>query len=545
MRLSAFHGGAPHPPHHHTGMQQEICERCGSRILNPLSGESHHSAEEELAFITQALKLDDDLEKRAVLHRRLNDLQPSCRNLPSETLSIIFQFACVLTNTLDSFDSFRQQLNIAPLIGFGSVCSLWRQTAWSTPALWTTFVADVRLRTISSTTALLDLCLRNVGAREMPLHIDLRFAEEDLLPPHDPRLRSITKLIFNKKTARNVKVLHLRDPPPSWVSSWLAGMENLQDLLIDGVATSGSSRTLHITLPQLPSVHRLCIKRMQHPVTVPFADTVTTLELIEVTFGASIKILVQCRNLIECYFHPRDQLLAWWSQVNSNSPVTFYRLTHLSWPFSILPGGPVAFYRQMHLPALHQLRIICSGGSGPSDIDQTSRVFTAIKNFLDRLPPTLTVLEIERFHMDVWPLEQWLPFVPTSVKELVLINWGSDQSIPSLLRELIPKEGSAKVLPKLEKLCILPFMPKACWLLIEEMVQIRAEDGLNIPFKFVLPRPKDPQLKDAAERVEDLARVRGVPFVLEYLDSLQDPSWPAPTRRLRRSWSTEAVAMLR
>lgn len=523
-------------------MQQEIGKRCGSRILNSPSGESHHSVEEELAFITQALKLDDDPEKRAVLHRRLNDLQPSCRNLPSETLSIIFQFACVLTNTLDSFDYFRQQLNIAPLIRFGSVCSLWRQTAWSTPALWTTFVADVRLRTISSTTALLDLCLRNVGAREMPLHVDLRFSEEDLLPPHDPRLRSITKLIFNKKTARNVKVLHLRDPPPSWISSWLAGMENLHNLLIDGVATSANSdRTLHITLPQLPCVHRLCIKRMQHPITIPFADTVTTLELIEMTFGASIEILVQCRNLIECYFHPRDRLLGW-SEVSINSPVTFYRLTHLSWPFNILPGDPEAFYRHMHFPALHQLRIICPE-SDPDDVDQTPSLFTAIKNFFDRLPPTLTVLEIERFQLDAWSLEQWLPFVPTSIKELVLINWGSDQSIPSLFRELILKEGSAKVLPKLEKLCILPFMLKACWLLIEEMVQRRAEDGLNIPFTFVLPRPKDLQLKDAAERVEDLVRVRGVPFVLEYLDSLQDPSWPAPTKRLRRSWSTETVAM--
>lgn len=492
-------------------MQEVACLQCGSRSQAPSREVSHRSVEEEIEFINrESERLDDHIrqlcEKRAQLRRRLNDIQSSARVLPPETLSIIFQHACASSNAPSPIE-YRRQINVSPLIRFGAVCSLWRQTVWSTPALWTTIIADVCLKTAKSNVAILDICFRNVGT--LPLSLDLCFLEEDLLSWGDTPIpiQPITDLVFNRENAEKVRSLRLQDPPRGWIRLLSnGGFENLEVFQLKGVTSAVNG--LNITLPNLPGVHRLSVGDMWHNITIPSADTITTLDLPNTSIGVGVGIFIQCTNLIECHFHVDNPDFTI-EGAAINSPVTFSRLTRLTWPFSVGRSNE-SLFRHIRLPVLQQLRLSCPlrDSFPPATLD-------ALQGFLSRLPSTLSVLELDRWSCPGDNIRRLFMQLPSSIKELSLIDCFQSFT-PNLLRALTPEQGGVNSLPILEKLYMSSVL-KACLPFIVEMVE-RRQGGANPQLELVLPQPIGGH-SAVAERLEALARVQGRQFKLTYIES--------------------------
>ena len=94
--------------------------------------------------------------RRTFLRGRQNGLSPTTR-IPSEVLIGIFQMAC-------------QPVDAVTPLFIGSICRLWRDTAWSTPLLWNTIFLHISGRRHSVRVQLLGDWLSR--ARLAPLTIE-------------------------------------------------------------------------------------------------------------------------------------------------------------------------------------------------------------------------------------------------------------------------------------------------------------------------------------------------------------------------------------
>ncbi|KAF9447337.1 hypothetical protein P691DRAFT_671693, partial [Macrolepiota fuliginosa MF-IS2] len=158
-----------------------VCPHCDHCRQNLKTGSQRHLDDIALirANIDHLRGLIDTLQtSRIALLRRLNSLRSDTRNLPVETLSLIFQYAApspdIGSRSLRLYceESYPdEKANHTPIV-LGAVCSTWYHIAQSTPQLWTSLVIDVqRWQQIPPSTALLQHYLSKT--KHLPFSLEL------------------------------------------------------------------------------------------------------------------------------------------------------------------------------------------------------------------------------------------------------------------------------------------------------------------------------------------------------------------------------------
>ncbi|KXN91100.1 hypothetical protein AN958_02875 [Leucoagaricus sp. SymC.cos] len=497
-----------------------ICSQCGlnPKSTAPIPPAPTQSPHEEIDFIKQEFsRIDDHIrrlcEEKASLGRRLNELQATTKILPPETISLIFRHVCRsswnATNAVASV-GYQRQINILPLLRLGGICSLWRQIAWSTPDLWSTALVDVHANKAERIASLLELCFRNVGI--VPVSLYLRFFEEELLSwGKNPTLVfPIANLVFKKPgNAEKIRVLRLHDSPIAWMN--LLSEEKLKNLEVLTLAgfTSKANWT-SITLPKLPSLRCFTISDMWHHITLPSADTITTLQLSRTCVDICIGVLRQCVNVVECQFDADDNTRDEGDAARNilDSPITFPHLRDLTWPVTHGRSNVLLFHF-IQLPVLKRLRLSSPviRGTIPSVL------INALKEFFDHSSSTLQILELTQWSCSRENMLQLSLSLPGSIRELLLINC-FETFASHLLQGLNPPPGQVKNLPVLELLHISS-INKTAMQLLKEVLEKR-EDGIGAPFKIVLPSP-GVILNQGVRQLQAFARDRSRQIEIELL----------------------------
>ena len=174
-------------------MAPTFCNRCG----DPVEGECDPLDElAELDALSERLRL-----KRYDLKRKINQFHsPIIRQLPPDVMSTIFEFC--LPDFADHQPSLtiypEEDFSIAPfsiLLSLGSICSYWREIAWSTPGLWSSLVVRVPDKLDSRmATSIIQEWLARSG--QLPLSIRI------YSKPHSKTAMSALADIINQYSAR-------------------------------------------------------------------------------------------------------------------------------------------------------------------------------------------------------------------------------------------------------------------------------------------------------------------------------------------------------
>ena len=144
-------------------MAPTICNRCGDAV------EEGCDPREELA------ELDALLEririKRYALKRKINQLySPIVRKLSPDVTSTIFEF-CLPDFTDHQLSPYTDEDTSIPL-SLGTICSYWRDIAWSTPSLWSSLVVCItRERDSDIVTGMAQEWLTRSGQLPLSIHI--------------------------------------------------------------------------------------------------------------------------------------------------------------------------------------------------------------------------------------------------------------------------------------------------------------------------------------------------------------------------------------
>ncbi|KAJ3571291.1 hypothetical protein NP233_g3837 [Leucocoprinus birnbaumii] len=496
-----LHSPSPHD-------MTSLCSQCGSRTRprTPSPG-LFHSHRDEIDFINQEFsRLDSSirllLAEKASLSRRLNELESDTRIIPPETLSLIFHHACLFDEPVNAIPE-QTQINIAPLFQIGAVCSLWRQTAWSTPALWSTIIADIQVKNAESIASLLEICLHNAGT--IPLTLDLRFVLNKLdhatLNAFPISAQVIADLLLNQPlNAEKIRALRLCNPPVAWASHLSEQLRNLEVLCLVGLMGGLGDMRAKITLPYLSSL-RCCSLSTRRRIVMPSAETVTKLELSRMHVDAAIGLLRRCANVEECHFHHDSGLLDT-NNANRNhvlernfltSPITFPCLRALTWPLSTTRSS-IAFYQHIRLPVLKTLQLSSSfkgALSGP--------IVEALRTFLNHAPPSLEAIRLARWSCTHESTQRILPLLPDSIRELALFECTEDFS-GHFLGCLIPdSSGDVMYLPSLQQVQLTTIDGhglKQLMRVVEDR-QDRNTSTINIilPGRNLLPKEETEQLE--------------------------------------------------
>ena len=116
------------------GMAPTFCSRCGDAVEE---GCDPWDELAELDALLERLRL-----KRYDLKRKINRLHsPIVRQLPPDITSTIFEFC--LPDFTDHPLSYFTKEDLSIPLSLGAICSYWRDTAWSTPSLWSSLVVRV------------------------------------------------------------------------------------------------------------------------------------------------------------------------------------------------------------------------------------------------------------------------------------------------------------------------------------------------------------------------------------------------------------------
>ena len=117
-----------------------FCSRCGDAIEEGCDPRAELA---ELDALLERLTL-----KRYDLKRKINQLNPIIKELPPDVMSTIFEFCLPnfadhqLSLTVYPKEDYPSKAPYIPL-SLGSICSYWREIAWSTPSLWSSLVVRV------------------------------------------------------------------------------------------------------------------------------------------------------------------------------------------------------------------------------------------------------------------------------------------------------------------------------------------------------------------------------------------------------------------
>jgi hypothetical protein len=118
-----------------------FCSRCGDALKE---GCDPWDELDELDALLERLRL-----KRYDLKRKINGLHsPIIRKLPPDVTSTIFEF-CLPDFANFQLSPYTKEDHSIPL-SLGTICSYWREIAWSTPSLWSSLVVLVPTKHVAT-----------------------------------------------------------------------------------------------------------------------------------------------------------------------------------------------------------------------------------------------------------------------------------------------------------------------------------------------------------------------------------------------------------
>ncbi|KAF9443241.1 hypothetical protein P691DRAFT_764466 [Macrolepiota fuliginosa MF-IS2] len=440
----------------------------------PLS--ATHSKAAENAYIQERLKaLEFELRKRvaersALLWEINESTSPGGRLLPSEVLSLIFQYACL------PIDFARRKLNSAPRdaeysavivtpsqdmsnaevngpyvpIRLASVSLYWRRIACATSQIWTTIVIEVRERTAKSHASLLRLYLQNTGVHPFGVELDFRREQkhhwtllENFPPPKSTlvdALQPIANVLFNPENAAKITTLRLIAPPHEWLAPMSRLFSSLEELSLGWpfqfcAKPPSDLDGLTIDDASFPTLQRLQIYNLPQFT----CDTLTHLTRIDLTYlplPMCLDTLVQCPFLEECHIHFPNNGQS--NRIVSSELIVLERLEYLDWACNEWGAAAVAMQR-IRAPALRRLR-------WDDNVDDP-RTRATLVNFLSHAPTQITILHLNERTGASKP-ENWTTIFHSipQIRDLVLEQQIYISNIIPIIRALTPGLGGASSL---------------------------------------------------------------------------------------------------
>ncbi|XP_006462168.1 hypothetical protein AGABI2DRAFT_119029 [Agaricus bisporus var. bisporus H97] len=287
----------------------------------------------------------------------LNFTQSKTRSLPSELLSIIFQYAC--PTPPDIFGEKRIP-TMAPFhLILRLVSTLWYDISQSTPQLWASiFLPKLRAENVDIRARYLKLCLDNSG--NIPLTVFLGFEEESwnigwfISPIVDAAL---------ERSAHRIQALRILRPPGDWLEKLIPKMCQLATIHIDNprpnLPWSPDQRVERLLLPRSSNMNRIyircpCLFDLR---SAPTAQSITHVEIFELPVDFVMEFLSRCPNLVA--FHCRYPIAP--SQVKNphtmlTSPFVLRHLSTFTWSttriLDRISEWDITLFEHIHFPAL-------------------------------------------------------------------------------------------------------------------------------------------------------------------------------------------------
>jgi hypothetical protein len=305
---------------------------------------------DEITFLTATVqRLDDEIARlnksRAGLLRRLNAIRPISKGLPPETLALVFLHAST------------SHARCSPL-RTGSVCSHWRQIAWSTPSLWTSIdPIPIRRNAQPSDAQLLNLYFSN--ARALPVSIQIKLdrlssspsqASEDILRTiFCENAAQIGTLVCTSKSSLRQRWAMLA---PKISHALFSNLKKLE-INLRGAPLSRYDQPMFVHAPVLSRVSFVGYQLPQE--TLGFWEQMTVLELNALPVSQCLETLVKCVRLQEfrCT-SPRQAQVHVDVAMHERTPVELGCLTKFEW-VGALAEWDVFLYTHVRMPNLRHL----------------------------------------------------------------------------------------------------------------------------------------------------------------------------------------------
>lgn len=362
----------------------------------------------------------------ALVSDRVNALQSLTRNLAPETLAIIFEYACLTnrsalgTPSRDGFHPNHFQLTLA------AVSSLWRQTVFSSPQLWTCISLRFNdWRLMGGRLCLLRLYLTRSGILKLDIHFSFdnggsqiyRGSSQNPLPQPNVLIHtSVDYVILNN--LNRIRSLRLVAASPNWFlhTSQLSQLTTFSFVCDTNSQNSNTLRTLPLaSFSNCPHLQELCLSGilsidLHHG---PHWSTITILKLYLVELNTSLTLLALCTNLVE--YHNRfprrgttpTSSLPWLKET------TRPMLKVFQWDIlSFADQAELRMLEHLHLPSLQTLQLAAHVDYGRQ---------SSVRAFCSRLPSTLSAFRLAISCISTNSIEECiLKSIPTNLQIQVM-----------------------------------------------------------------------------------------------------------------------------
>ena len=322
-------------------------------------------------------------QRRVFIRRRINELSPTGR-IPSEILIEIFRIACQPVK-----NDYRANKSVTPFF-IGSICSRWRDVAWSTPLLWNTILLHVSRKYDGQVQLLGD---RLLNAKSAPLSIRLILDEDE---DEDDILCAFEAIMRTLITRSNYWLTFDSDLLPQCHHV----LKNIDFPMLTSVSLQSTNiistpniSGMFLTAPKLVDVSLI---HYNPKVLLPW-EQVRRLR-IELSSGTEcLEALRQSPNLQECHIEC------------IHSTVSFISKTIIHTQLKVLDvmsssrDASVSLFDSISLPSLSNLRIRCNG---------TNRLLSSITSLVIRSSCNLERFTIE-FTFDDADLISCLEAIPS------------------------------------------------------------------------------------------------------------------------------------
>ncbi|KAF5350055.1 hypothetical protein D9756_009299 [Leucocoprinus leucothites] len=318
---------------------------------------------EEVVFLTATVqRLDSEIARlnsaRAALLRRLNAIRPISRALPPETLALIFAAAAQPPSSSSS--TTKSPTSRASPLLIGSVCSHWRQIAWSTPILWTfTDPVPIHRNAQPSDAHLLRLYFAN--ARALPIHVQIKLdrlssspsasSEEILRAVFIENSHNIASLVCTSKSSLRQRWAMLA---PKLTHAQFPQLRKVE-ISLRGAPLSRYDEAMFVNAPVLTRISFMGY-HLPHE-TLRLWEQMTVLELSALPASQCLETLVKCTRLQEfrCTSpRPPHRSVDVVMHNPSTQVVELEHLTKFEWVGS-LADWDVFLYTYVRLPNLRHL----------------------------------------------------------------------------------------------------------------------------------------------------------------------------------------------